>query len=77
MRSFIRSFDSFGHTFIRLISFPIYILYSGKFSRVLIFAVFADQSETAKIATAKLLTTSMHVTQLTSYMDHVHVNTVM
>ena len=28
--------------------------YSGKFSRVLIFAVFADQSEATKIATAKI-----------------------
>ena len=39
-----------------------HIPYSCKFSRVLIFAVFTDQSETAKIATANLLTTRMHIT---------------
>ena len=34
----------------------IYVPYSGKFSRVLIFAVFADQHESAKIFTSNFLT---------------------
>ena len=35
-----------------------YLLYSGKFSRVLIFAVFADLFKTEKFVTSKILLTT-------------------
>ena len=38
-----------GHTIVQS-----WLLYSGKFLRVLIFAIFTDHSVTAKIATAKI-----------------------
>ena len=39
----------------------VWLPYSGKFSRVLIFAVFADQGETAKFYTSKIFNLLLYV----------------